>query len=558
MDWLSSLIWPSTPALTVAHALLVFALVIASGLALGSFRVRGLSLGIAGVLFAGIAFGHFGITVAPEILEFARDFGLVLFVYTIGMQVGPGFVSSLRRRGLRLNLLAASVVLLGVVTTVAIIYLAGVELPASVGLFSGATTNTPSLAAAQQALQAKGASEAVRALPGIGYAVAYPFGVLGLILTVLILRTIFRIDVPAESRAFSSTEAESAPRLATINLEVRNPNLASLPIKDIPLLPSSGIVISRVLSGGRLRVAQPEICLAMGDVLLAVGPPEGLEQLRILVGAKSDKDLSAMPSPITTRRLIVTHKGTLGKSVDELHLVERYGVTVTRVTRADIDLPVSPELRLQFADTVLAVGEREAIDKAATELGNSPKQLNHPMIVPVFVGIALGVIVGSWPLSFPGVPAAVKLGLAGGPLIVAIVLSRIGKIGPLVWYMPTSANFMLREVGIALFLACVGLKAGDRFIATILGGDGLKWLALAALITLVPPLIVGITARLAFKLNFLSICGLLAGSMTDPPALAFVNATTGSEGPAIAYATVYPLAMILRVLAAQLLVLYLG
>jgi putative transport protein len=558
MSWIIALFKPEAgSSFSIAHAVLVLGLVAACGLALGSIRVLGVRLGVAGVLFSGLAFGHFGLSLDPQILEFVRDFGLILFVYTIGVQVGPGFLSSLRRQGLRLNLLAAAIVLVGVAVTVAVYSLGKVQAPAAVGLFSGATTNTPSLAATQQALQDKTLSDELRALPGLGYAIAYPFGVLGVILTMLVLRLAFRIDLQEEKRIFARSEEEAKPRLSVVNLEVQNPNLEGLALEKLPFPASAGVAISRILHEGRVRAARPELQLHLGDTLLAVGPKERLEELRILVGRESSMSLTSLPSDISSRRLIVTQRSALGKTVDELDLRRRYGVVVTRVARADIELPVSPEVRLQFGDSLLAVGEHEGVERAAKELGNSPKQLDHPILVPVFVGIALGVIVGSWPFYFPGVPAAVRLGLAGGPLLVAIVLSRIGKIGPLVWYMPISANFMLREVGISLFLACVGLRAGDRFLATLLQGDGVKWLALAALITLIPPLVVSVLARVAFKLNYLSLCGLLAGSMTDPPALAFVTNATGSEGPSIAYATVYPLTMFLRVLCAQVMILYL-
>ena len=559
MDWLTSLLRPeSVGHSSVAHSILILGLVAASGLFLGSLRVGGLTLGVAGVLFAGIAFGHFGFAISPEVLEFARELGLIVFVYTIGVQVGPGFFSSLRRQGLSLNLLAAAVVALGALLTVLIHLWGKVEFPVAVGLFSGATTNTPSLAAAQQAMQDKALSEELRTMPGLGYAIAYPFGVLGIILAMYGFRALFRIDVARESQIFTATQGADRPDLSRVNLEVQNPNLDGLALKDLPFLPDSGVVISRILHAGRVQSVTPETRLARGDVVLAVGPRAMLDQLRIVVGAPSQADLQALPSTITARRLIVTHKEALGRRVTEINdRVRRFGVTLTRVARADIELPVSPEVRLNFGDQVMAVGGPAAIDRAAGELGNQPKALNHPMLVPVFVGIALGVVVGSWPIYFPGAPAAVKLGLAGGPLLVAIALSRIGKVGPLVWYMPISANFMLREVGISLFLACVGLKSGDRFVATLVQGDGFKWMALAALITLGPLLVVGLFGRLVLKLNYLSLCGLLAGSMTDPPALAFVTQATGSEGPSIAYATVYPLTMFLRVLFAQFMVIYL-
>jgi putative transport protein len=425
-----------------------------------------------------------------------------------------------------------------------------------VGLFSGATTNTPSLAAAQQAMQDKPLTEELRALHGLGYAVAYPFGVVGTILSMLLFRALFRIDVAKESLVFTQAEEASRPQVSAMNLEVKNQNLDGLPLSQVPFPPESGVVVSRILHAGQVSAAHPQTRLALGDTLLAVGPKEKLEQLRIVVGAESAVRLQEVKSAVTTKRLVVTKKAAIGRPVTEINdRVRQFGVTLTRVARADIEMPVSPEVRLNFGDQVLAVGEPAALDKAAQELGNQPRALNHPMLVPVFVGIALGVLLGSAPFYFPGAPAAVRLGLAGGPLLVAIVLARIGRIGPLVWYMPISANFMLREVGIALFLSCVGLKAGDRFVATLTQGHGLEWMGLASLITLVPLLVVGLLARVVFKLNYLALCGLIAGAQTDPPALAFVTEATGSEGPSIAYATVYPLTMFLRVLCAQFLVM---
>lgn len=560
MDWLNNLFFDTGSA---AQAALILALVIVVGLGLGAIRVFGVGLGVAGVLFAGLIFGHFRLGVNHEVMEFAREFGLILFVYTIGVQVGPGFLASLRKQGLPLNLMAAAIVLLGVATTVfvAFVFLSPAERPAALGLFSGATTNTPSLAAAQQALKdLPGApGEAAQALPGLGYAVAYPFGILGILLTMLLVRTVFRVDLRREAEALARQHRRDEAHLATRNLEVRNPNIEGLPLSAVPTLDGSGIVVSRVLHGDETRVARGDTVLHGGDVLLAVGPEEALERLRVVVGEESPTDVRAAPgSAITTRRILVTRDQALNKTIPELDMGNRYGVIVTRINRGAVDLPVTLGVRLQFGDNLVVVGEAEAIERAAREvLGDSVKRLNHPQILPIFVGVALGVLLGSWPINLPGFPAPVKLGLAGGPLLVAIVLSRLGKVGPLVWYLPLSANMALREVGIALFLACVGLKSGDQFLATLAGGEGLRWMACGALITALPLLTVGLFAHLVLKLNYLYLCGLLAGSMTDPPALAFAGTLTNSEAPSVAYATVYPLVMLLRVLAAQAIALFL-
>ena len=551
MEWLNELLTGES----VAHSLLILALVAATGVLLGSIKIKKIGLGIAGVLFSGLAFGHFGFHINKEVMEFVREFGLILFVYTIGMQVGPGFAASLRKQGLPLNLMAASIVGLGVLMTLAIVFLGGIDMSVAVGLFSGGTTNTPALGAAQQALKnMPNFTEELAKMPGLGYAVAYPFGIMGIILTMGLIKGLFKVQPSKEAAEFASQMQSNAPRPANLNIAVTNPNLDGLAIERIPGMASSGVVISRVLRGGEMVVATPETVLHLGDAVHAVGPEDKLREVQIIIGKPSDVDLKSLPSTVTTRRVVVTKKSVLGKSVEELNL-DDMGVAVTRVSRADIEFTPTASFTFQFADTVLLVGEEEAINRAANALGNSPKQLNHPQIVPIFVGIALGILVGSIPFHFPNIPAPVKLGLAGGPLLVAILLSRLGRVGPLIYYMPQSANFMLRELGIVLFLACVGLKAGDQFIHTLTQGPGLYWMACASLITLVPLLVVGLFARAIYKLNYTSICGVLSGSMTDPPALAFANTMAGSDAPSISYATVYPLTMLLRVVSAQLLVL---
>jgi putative transport protein len=543
---------------TVVGALLVLSLVASAGLALGAIRLRGIGLGVAGVLFAGLLAGHLGVRLDERVLEFVREFGLVLFVYTIGIQVGPGFLASLRRHGLPLNLLALLVVVLGVVVALLLRLGFGIDPAALVGILAGATTNTPSLAAAQQALKeiasVDPAVEGLVRLPGIGYAVTYPFGVLGTILAMLAVRLAFRVSLASEREALRRTLEAGAPRLTRLNLEVTNPNLVGMSLERVPVLTGSGIVVSRFYRGGVLQVPRPDTPLELGDVLLAVGRRQELEDLRVVVGRESPLDLRSLPSAITTKRMIVTRTEVAGRTLDDLDFADRFSVQITRVGRAEIELGAAPGLELQYGDTVLAVGEAEDIRKVAAEIGDSPRDLNYPHLVPMFLGIALGVMVGNWAFRLPGAPGTVKLGLAGGPLLVAMALSRLGKLGPLVWYMPISANFMLREVGIVLFLAAVGLKAGDRFLETLVHGPGLEWMAAGAAVTLLPLLIVGFGARLLLRTNYLALCGVLAGSMTDPPALSFANAAARSDAPALAYVTVYPLTMLLRVLAAQILV----
>jgi len=555
VDWLITLYQEDS----VAHAIIAIAVVIAAGLALGHLRVMGISLGVAGVLFAGLISSHFGLTVNHHVLEFTRELGLVFFVFTIGLQVGPGFFASLKRQGLSMNVMAAAIVLLGAGMVVLVHVFGGVNLPAAAGLFSGATTNTPSLAASGQTLrQIPGLTDEMLKLPDLAYAVSYPFGILGTILAMLAIRGFFRVNVEAEKHALRDHHESQKRAIQTLVLRVTNPNLVGIPIAEIPALKEAEAVVSRLSRDGITSVARPDLHLALGDDLLVVAPPAGLEKLRLVIGEPSAVDLRTTTGNVDTRRVLVTCRGALGKTADELDLVRRFGVNLTRISRGDQQFTPTAALRLQFADTLTLVGAQAQLAQAETFLGNSPKELNQPNLMPVFVGIVLGVLLGSVPLFVPGIPAPVKLGLAGGPLLIAILLGRLGHWGPFVWYMPPNANYMLREIGIALFLACVGLKSGDSFVEILTNGDGLRWMLWGTAITLVPLLIVGVFARAVLKLNYIRLCGLLAGGMTDPPALAFATSLSGSEDAAVSYVTVYPLTMILRVFSAQLLVLLLA
>lgn len=554
MDWMIQLF----AGHSMAHTVLVLSAVIALGVALGHIRVFGISLGIAGVLFAGLAFGHFNLTINGEIIEFAREFGLILFVYTIGMQVGPGFFASFRRQGIKLNLLAIAVVALGVLTAVAIHFIAGVEIPVIVGLLSGAVTNTPGLGAAQQALQDRLGSQAdVLATPGMAYAVAYPFGILGIIFTMIAVRFAFRIMPDQEAIAFDEAQGNKGAVPANYNIEVTNSRLVGQPVRKLASLVQADFVISRLLRGDKVEIPAAETALLLGDVLHVVCTPENAEKLSVVVGDVTKTDVRAIASNVTARNILITQNAVVGKSIRELDLGHRFGVAITRINRNGIELVAKAGSELMIGDRVTVVGEDAQLKKVSVELGDSLKVLNHPNILPVFIGIIIGVIVGSIPFSVPGVPAPVKLGLAGGPLLVAILLSRWRRIGPVVWYLPLSANLVLREVGITLFLACVGLKSGGRFVETLVHGDGLYWLGLGAIITAVPLVVVGFAARYFFKLNYLSLCGLLAGSMTDPPALGFANQLASSDAPSITYASVYATVMFLRILSAQAIVLLL-
>ncbi len=545
---------------SVAHDVFILSIIIAIGLALGGMRIGGLSLGVSGVLFAGLIFGHLGMTIDTQVLDFIRDFGLILFIYTVGVQVGPGFFSSFKRDGLPLNLMAAFVVLSGVILTFFLGYSGCISFPAVVGVLSGATTNTPSLGAAQQVLKELPMfTEDMGKMLGLGYAVTYPLGILGVILTMMILRLLFRIDPQKEAEEYLKTQERHKSALDSISLKVENINLNNFPVNKIPSLEELEIVISRVLHDGEVQLVSPdETRIYVGDIIHAVGKKENLEKFQIIVGSKSSVNLKTIKSNITSQKLIVTKKSVVGQSIEELDSINRYGVTITRVNRSEIEFPATLAVKLNFADRLVVVGEESSIKRFASEVGNSLEDLNYPFVIPIFLGIALGIILGSCPIYFPGMPAAVKLGLAGGPLIVAIFLSWIGRIGRLIWYMPSGANFMLRELGITLFLASVGLRAGDQFMEIIIHGNGLMWMVSGALITTVPVLVLGIWARLKLRMNYLTICGLLAGSMTDPPALAFANNVVPSSAVSIAYASVYPCVMLLRIISAQILVLILS
>ncbi len=539
----------------VAYAMVILCLVGALGLAIGNLGARGVKLGIGGALFSGIAFAHFGVEVDASILEFAREFGLILFVYSIGIQVGPGFFSSLRKNGLLLNAFAASIVLLGVLVCVGIHLLADMPLPVVLGLFSGATTNTPSLAAAQQVLSEVNAEGASGVL-GMAYAVAYPFGIIGILLTMLVIRFFMRININREADTFEEQRRASVVPVDTMNIAITNKNLEGLTLREIPGFAGMGIILSRLLHDDQQSLAHPEHVITLGDVVLAVGPKNKLRELKLILGEQSPLDLKKLPSDVRWERMVVTNSKILGKSLAEINFRTVYGVTISRVVRSGVELVPSAALHLQFGDILTVIGEPAHIESVSAVVGNKSQMLQHAQIMPIFIGIALGVFIGSIPLQVPGMPAALKLGLAGGPLIIAIILSRLGNIGPLVWFMPPSANAVLREIGIVLFLACVGLKSGGQFIDTLINGDGLLWMWYGALITLIPLIIVGFVARIVLKTNYLILCGVLAGSMTDPPALAFANGIhPTSEAPALAYATVYPLTMFLRVMSPQILVL---
>ena len=542
----------------VAHAIGVLSFVCVLGMGLGSIKFRGIGLGTAGVLFAGIALGNFGEPVDHATLAFVKEFGLILFVFTIGLQLGPGFFAAFRQQGIKFNLLAAAIVLCGVVMVPAAGKLAGLEKAALPGIFSGASTNTPSLGAATQTLASlPNLTDREVNLPAVAYAVTYPTAIIGIIGTLLLLKAIFRIDAPREAEEFAAKSHAKVEPLEHRTLVVTNPKLDGLRIDSIPARVECGVTISRLRNGNGTVVATDPMIIHRNDRMLVVGTSAGLEQFERVVGERSDEDLIVEGSGITYRRVVVTERSALGKTIHELDLDERFEVAVSRVTRADLEMTAVPNLRLQFGDQLLIVGHEEDLDKAAKAVGNSLKELNATHFIPFFVGIVLGIALGTMPIAFPGLPQPVRLGLAGGPLIAALVLGRIGRIGPHVWHMPVNTNLAFREFGIALFFAAVGLSAGRSFFQTVFSSTGIYWLIAGLSVTVLPLLLVGVLGRVLLKLNFIELSGLLAGSMTDPPALAFACNVAGSDAPTVSYATVYPLTTLLRILAAQILAILL-
>ena len=541
-------------ALTVS----ILALVAVVGLFIGNVKFRGIGLGIGGVLFGGIIVGHFvsqaGMTLSSDMLHVIQEFGLILFVYTIGIQVGPGFFASLRVSGLRLNLFAVLIVIIGGLVTAILHKLFDIPLPVVLGIFSGAVTNTPALGAGQQILRDLGTPLELVDQMGMSYAMAYPFGICGILFTMWMLRVIFRVNVETEAQQHESSRTNGGALIKTINIRVENPNLHDLAIKDVPILNGDKIICSRLKREETLKVPSPDTIIQLGDLLHLVGQPADLHNAQLVIGQEVDTSLSTKGTDLRVERVVVTNENVLGKRIRDLHFKERYDVVISRLNRAGVELVASSDISLQFGDILNLVGRPSAIDAVANVLGNAQQKLQQVQMLPVFIGIGLGVLLGSIPVFVPGFPAALKLGLAGGPLIMALILGRIGSIGKLYWFMPPSANLALRELGIVLFLSVVGLKSGGDFVNTLVNGEGLSWIGYGALITAVPLITVGILARMLAKMNYLTMCGMLAGSMTDPPALAFANNLHPTSGAAaLSYATVYPLVMFLRIITPQLL-----
>lgn len=543
----------------VAHSVLILSLVIAFGIMLAKIKVAGVSLGITWILFVGIVFGHFDMTLNEHLLHFMKEFGLILFVYSIGLQVGPGFFSAFKKGGLTLNLLAMLVVFLGVVITIILHFVTGTPITTMVGILSGAVTNTPGLGAAQQANSDLNGIDAPEIV--LGYAVAYPLGVVGIILSLIALKYILRINTKTE-------EAEAERGLGhiqeltvrPISFEIRNEAIDGKKIKDIRPLMNRDFVISRVRyhDGQETELANSDTVLHLNDKILVISTPKDIEAISVFFGKQIDMQWEQLDKKLISRRILITKPELNGKMLSQLKIRNNFGASITRVNRSGVDLVAAPQLQLQMGDRVTIVGSELAVSHAEKVLGNSMKRLDHPNLIPIFLGIALGCILGSTPFVFPGIPQPVKLGLAGGPLIVSILISRFGPQYKMITYTTMSANLMLREIGISLFLACVGLGAGKGFVETVIYDGGYVWVGYGVIITIVPLLIAGLVGRYVFKLNYYTLIGVLGGSTTNPPALAYSNDLTSCDAPAVGYATVYPLTMFLRVLTAQMLILALA
>lgn len=556
MNWLQDLL---TNPNSIAHIVALYAFVISVGVLLGKIKFFGISLGVTFVLFVGILVGHFGFTGNTSILSFIQDFGLILFVFCIGLQVGPSFFSSFKKGGITLNLLAVGIVTLNIAVALALYFaLQGrVEIPMMVGILCGAVTNTPGLGAANEALQQLHYDGPEIAT---GYACAYPLGVMGIILSMILIRYICRINLNREAEEIQREEDEN-PHLKpyTISLKVQNEALDGKSLLQVQNFLARNFVCSRIYQNGHIHIPNANTLLHVGDRMFIVCAEDDSEAISAFIGPKiDDVDWQAtdkQDKPMVSRRILVTQPSINGKTLGEMHFSSMYGVNVTRVNRSGMDLFAARNLRLQVGDRVMMVGPQDAIERVAGVLGNQLKRLDHPNIVTIFVGILCGIIFGSLPIAVPGMPTPVKLGLAGGPLIISILIGRFGYKVKLVTYTTMSANLMLREVGLVLFLASVGIKAGGNFVQTVVGGDGLLYVLIGFLITFIPLIIIGVIARWHHRVNYYTLIGLIAGSTTDPPALAYSNQISGNDAPAVGYSTVYPLAMFLRILTARLLIL---
>ena len=560
MNWLNDLL---TNPNSIAHIVALYSFVIALGVMLGKIKFFGISLGVTFVLFVGILVGHFGFTANPSVLTFVQDFGLILFVFCIGLQVGPSFFSSFKTGGVRMNLVAIGVVALNIAVALGfwMIFKERIPLPMIVGVLCGAVTNTPGLGAANEALQQIDGYEGLEIASG--YACAYPLGVMGIILSMILLKYICRVDLKKHAEDINDNE-KANPHLKPFNLtlKVENKALDGKSLMQLYSFMGRDFVCTRIMQNGHISIPDAKTIIHENDKVFIVCPEDDAEAVIAFIGRKDEEvdweNTKIQEEPMVSRRILVTQSNINGKTLGELHFRSMYGVNVTRVNRSGVDLFAARQLTLQVGDRVTVVGPIDAIDRVSNLLGNQLKRLDHPNIITIFVGIFVGILFGSFEIFIPGVPTAVKLGLAGGPLIIAILIGRFGHKVKLVTYTTMSANLMLREVGLALFLASVGIKAGGSFVDTVVAGDGLLYVGIGFVITFLPLLIMGSVALLHYKMNYFTLMGLIAGSNTDPPALGYANQTAGNDAPAVGYSTVYPLTMFLRILTAQLLIVMLA
>jgi putative transport protein len=551
---LSSLL-QSFPRDSVPAGLAILSLAVTIGLAIGAIRIRGVRLGVSGVLFSALAFGQLGLTVDPTVLRFLRDFALILFMYTLGLQVGPGFLASLRAEGLRLNILAVATLVLGAIMSWAI----GHTLPRATapGVYAGAFTTTPGLAAAQEALRrapnGDPPGENLPAKASIAYTITYPFGVIGPILVIIALRRVFSIKIDEERKSLAAEEEKRRPPIDVVDFEVTQAAHTGHRLREHPLLREYNIVLSRMLRAGLFTVPTADTRVELGDIYRAVGKRSHLERVVEAMGRRSDKNLGEITGDLKRVEMVVTNPRVLRRPLRDLDLIRRTGVTIARVTRAGVNLVPTASLRLVFADRVIAVGPEAGLKLIEAELGNAVEMLNRPQLVPIFLGIVAGVIVGSIPLTIPGLNTTLRIGLAGGPLLAAIALSQLGNIGSVIWYMPAAANQLFRDFGLAVFLACVGLQAGGNFLQSATTGGGLALLLAGIAVTMFPVFVVGCFCRLYLKMNFITLSGWVAGAMTNSTSLLFADEIAKSETPAITYAAVAPLSMLVPILCSQIL-----
>lgn len=558
MDWLINLF---TTTDSVAHIVQLYAIVIAVGVYLGKIKIGGISIGVTFVLFAGIAAGHIGFTAPTNILSFLQEFGLILFVFMIGLQVGPGFLESFRKGGITLNLLSTVMVVLNVIVMFACYYIFfdtsdPKNLPMMVGTLYGAVTNTPGLGAANETLYSifdKGEVPQIAS----GYACAYPLGVLGIIGATIAIKYIFGIKLEKEEEELAKEEEDNDDvKPHFMDLEVTNLYLEGKTLAQVHNFLNRDFVCSRILHDGHVSIPNGSTIFHIGDKLFVVCAENDAEAIIAFIGPTINVDWKKQDEPMVSKRILVTRSSINGKTLGQMHFSSAYGVNVTRVTRQGMDLFAVPSLSLQVGDRIMVVGPEDAVNRVAAVMGNSIKRLDAPNIATIFVGVFIGILFGSIPVAIPGIPVPIKLGIAGGPLIIAILIGRYGYKVHLVTYTTTSANMMLREIGLMLFLASVGIKAGDGFLETVIQGDGVKYVYTGFLITIIPILIIGIIARKKYKFNYFTIMGMIAGTYTDPPALAYANSICSKEAPSIGYSTVYPLSMFLRIFTAQIIVLF--